>query len=218
SYPVRLFRATLEAKGYLHFYASEYLKITHVSDVLHNWALMLAVNDVRSDPEQSHLQNLRGINFYCTPGAPMAVARRTYKRNPVPEDTGAGKMGLMEIEYYLPGSTFQFYTLSRDGSPPPSMFHYGKKRVPCQLSPDPRSSGWEGSTLPFRAHDTVDVRRVSHLVNPLDYDAITNVSYAKKVPMKPSPLYYLAANFARVLLADRMKVVVPNLEASIEWS
>ena len=216
---MRLFRATLEAKGYLHFYASEYLKVTRVSDVLHNWALMFAVNDVKPDPDTiDHRQNLRGINFYCTPAVPAVVERRTYKRNPVPEDTGAGKMGLMEIEYYLPGSTFQFYVLSRDGSPPPDMFHYGKKRVPCRLSPDSGSSGWEASTLPFRAHDTVEVRRVSHLVNPLDYDLVTDVSYAKKVPMKPSPLYYLAATFARVLVADRIKVVVPNLEASAEWS
>ena len=215
---MRLFRATLEAKGYLHFYASEYLKVTRVSDVLHNWALMFAVNNVKSNPEWNHRQNLRGINFYCTAGAPMTVERRIYKRNPVPEDTGAGKMGLMEIEYYLPGSTFQLYILSRDGSSPPDMFHYGKKSVPCQLSPDSRSSGWETSTLPFRAHDSVEVRRVAHLVNPLDYHGITDVSYAKKIPMKPSPLYYLTATFSRVLVADRVKVVVPNLEASSEWS
>jgi hypothetical protein len=51
----------------------------------------------------------------------------------------------------------------------------------------------------------------------LDYDEVKDVSYAKKVPMGPSPLYYLAATFARVLVADRVKVVVPNLEASAEW-
>jgi len=33
--------------------------------------------------------------------------------------------------------------------------------------------------------------------------------------MRPSPLYYLAANFSRVLVTDRVKVVVPNLEASV---
>lgn len=216
---MRLFRATLESKGYLHFYASEYLKITRVSDVLHNWALMFAINDVRSDPERKHRENLRGVNFYCTPAAPVAVDRRTYKRNPVPEDTGAGKMGLMEIEYYLPGSTFQFYILSKNGSAPPDLIHYGKKRTPCRLfSPGSGSSGWEASALPFHAHDAVEVRRVAHLVNPLDYDDLKDVTYAKKVPMRPSPLYYVSASFARVLVADRLKVVVPNLEASAEWS
>jgi hypothetical protein len=217
---VRLFRASLEAKGYLHFYASEYLKITRVSDVLHNWALMFAVNDLRSNREQAnHREDLRGINFYCTPAVPMAVERRTYKRNPVPEDTGAGKMGLMEVEYYLPGSAFHLYILSRDGSAPPAMVQYGKKRTPCRLLPAGLGSGgWDGSSLPFRAHDAVEVRRAAHLVNPLDYDDLKDVTYAKKVPMRPSPLYYLGANFARVLVADRLKVVVPNLEASAEWS
>jgi hypothetical protein len=63
---VRLFRTTLAAKGYLHFYSSEYLKITRVSDVLHNWSLMFALNDIRSNPELSHLENLRGADYYCT--------------------------------------------------------------------------------------------------------------------------------------------------------
>jgi hypothetical protein len=213
-----LFRAKLEAKGYLHFYSSEYLKITHVSELLHNWALMFAINDLRPDPERNHKENLHGVNYYCTPATPASVERRTYKRNPVPEDTGAGKMGLMEIEYYLPGSTFQLYVVSKNGSPPPEMFHYGKKRVPCLLSPDSRQGGWAASEVPFRAHDSINVTGVSHPINPLDYDDFLSVSFAKKIPMKPSPLYYISANFVHVLVAERSKVVVPNLEASSEWS
>ena len=105
-------------QGYLHFYASEYLKVTRVSDVLHNWALMFAVNDVKPDPDTiDHRQNLRGINFYCTPAVPAVVERRTYKRNPVPEDTGAGKMGLMEIEYYLPNPPFSSTSSREMGLP-----------------------------------------------------------------------------------------------------
>jgi len=214
---MRLFRATLEAKGYLHFYASEYLKVTRVSDVLHNWALMLSINDIRSDPSLSHLENLHGANFYCTAAVPMTAERRTYKRNPVPEDTGAGKMGLMEIEYYLPGSTFQFYILSKDGSPPPDLIHYGKKRAPCRLCAGRPGGDWDGSSLPFRVHNEVAVRP-AHLVNPLDYDDFTDVSYAKKLPMRPSPLYYLAATFKHVLVADRIKVVVPDIEGGAQWS
>ena len=207
---MKLFRATLEAKGYLHFYSTEYLKVTRVSDVLHNWALMFALNDIHADPCRRHLENLRGANFYCTPALPLATERRIYKRNPVPEDTGAGKMGLMEIEYYLPGASFAFYVLSRDDSHPPELIHFGKKRVPCQIS---QGSG----DVPFRPWDGIRVRP-SHLINPLDYDAILDVGYAKKIPMNPSPLYYLDANFSKVLVAERVKIVLPNLEEIEQWN
>jgi hypothetical protein len=216
---VRLFRTKLEAKGYLHFYASEYLKVTRVSDVLHNWALMFAVNDIRPTPrvEPDHVGDLRGVRFYCTPAAPLVAERRIYKRNPVPEDTGAGKMGLMEIEYYLPGSTFEFYLLSRDDSEPPELIHFGKKRSPCALSPVGAAAGWDAAEIPFRSYDRVPVRP-SHVVNPIDYDEISAVTYARKIPMKPSPLYYLSATFSKVLVADRWKVVVPDLEEASQWN
>ena len=213
---MKLFRATLEAKGYLHFYATEYLKVTRVSDVLHNWALMFALNDIHADPNLRHPDNLRGVRLYCTSAVPNVVERRIYKRNPVPEDTGAGKMGLMEIEYYLPGSSFALYVLSRDGSPPPELIHFGKKRVPCSVSPD-HGANWSSSELSFRAYDELTVRP-SHLVNPIDYEAIADVSYAKKIPMNPSPLYYLRAKFSKVLVTERVRVVVPNLEENGQWN
>jgi len=216
---VRLFRTKLEAKGYLHFYASEYLKVTRVLDVLHNWALMFAVNDIRPTlrVEADHVGDLRGVRFYCTPAAPLIADRRVYKRNPVPEDTGAGKMGLMEIEYYLPGSTFEFYLLSRDNSEPPELIHFGKKRTPCALLPAGSSAGWKAVEIPFRAHDSVQVRP-THLVNPIDYEDISAVTYARKVAMKPSPLYYLSATFSNVLVADRVKVAVPDMEEAPQWN
>lgn len=213
---MKLFSSTLESKGYLHFYATEYLKVTRVSDVLHNWALMFALNDIRADPNLRHLENLRGANFYCTPAVPLIGERRIYKRNPVPEDTGAGKMGLMEIEYYLPGSTFAFYVLSRDGSPPPELIHFGKKRSPCRVLPG-RTTEWSSSELPFQAHNEVKVQP-THLINPIDYDDISAVDYAKKIPMNPSPLYYLFASFSKVLVADRVRVVIPNIEENLQWS
>jgi hypothetical protein len=213
---MRLFKAVLEAKGYLHFYASEYLKVTRVSDVLHNWALMFALNDIRSDPDRRHLENLRGARLYCTAAVPLATERRIYKRNPVPEDTGAGKMGLMEIECYLPGSTFSLYLLARDDSPPPELIHFGKKRVPCRLSPD-RGRDWSSSEMRFSPYSEVLVRP-SHLINPLDYEAIWDVDYAKKFPMNPSPLYYLSARFSKVLVTDRVKIVLPNLEENEQWN
>jgi hypothetical protein len=213
---VKLFTTILEAKGFLHFYGSEYLKVTRVSDVLHNWALMFALNDVHPDPTKRHLENLRGANFYCTPALPVETERRIYKRNPVPEDTGAGKMGLMEIEYYLPGSRFALHVLSRDGSPPPGLIHFGKKRAPCQLSPD-RGQDWPSSEVFLKDYANIPVRP-SHLVNPLDYEAISDVSYAKKLPMNPSPLYYLSGKFAKVLVAERVGIVVPNIQDIDQWN
>ncbi len=213
---MKLFSATLRAKGFLHFYSTEYLKVTRVSDVLHNWALMFALNDLRADPTKQHLENLRGANFYCIPALPILAERRIYKRNPVPEDTGAGKMGLMEIEYYLPGATFALHVLSRDGSPPSELVHFGKKRVPCGLSPG-RGQDWSSSELGFKPYAEISVRP-SHLVNPLDYEAISDVSYAKKFPMNPSPLYYVLAKFSKVLVAERARVVVPNLEGIEQWN
>jgi len=213
---VKLFKATLEAKGYLHFYGTEYLKVTRVSDVLHNWALMFALNDIRSDPTKRHFENLRRVSFYCTPAVPIAAERRIYKRNPVPEDTGAGKMGLMEIEYYLPGSAFSLFVLSRDGSPPPELVHYGKKRAPCRISPS-QGLSWSGSEISFRPYSEISVRP-SHLVNPLDYQAISDVSYSKKVPLNPSPLYYLSARFSNVLTTERLRVAVPNLQENDQWN
>lgn len=216
---MRLFRARLETKGYLHFYASEYLKVTRVSDVLHNWALMFAVNDIRPIPKlvADHLGDLRKSGFYCTAAIPLVAERRIYKRNPVPEDTGAGKMGLMEIEYYLPGSTFEFYILSRDGSEPPELIHYGKKRTPCRLLPGGSARSWQAAESAFRPHESVPVRP-EHLINPIDYESISAVAYARKVPMKPSPLYYLSATFTKVLVTDRVRVVVPNLQDSSQWN
>ncbi len=213
---MKLFSVILQAKGYLHFYATEYLKVTRVSDVLHNWALMFALNDLHPDPTKRHLENLRGVNFYCTPALPIEAERRIYKRNPVPEDTGAGKMGLMEIEYYLPGSTFTLHALSRDGSPPPGLIHFGKKRAPCKLSPG-RGRDWPSSEIALKEYADISVWP-SHLVNPLDYEEISDVSYAKKLPMNPSPLYYLSGKFANVLVAERVRVVVPNLEGIEQWN
>jgi len=205
---MKLYRATLEAKGYLHFYATEYLKTTRVSDLLHNWALMFALNDVHGNPELTHLENLRRVTFYCTAATQRVANRRTYLRNPVPEDTGAGKMGLMEIEYYLPGSTFELHILSRDGSEPPEMILYGKKRVPCRIHATAES---------FRPHSELSVRP-AHAINPLDYDHISEVSYAKKIPMRPSPVYYVAAKFSNILVQDRSRIVVPNMEESPQWN
>ena len=126
-------------------------------------------------------------------------------------------MGLMEIEYYLPGSTFEFYLLSMDDSEPPDLIHFGKKRTPCTLSPAGSSSAWKAVEIPFRVHDSVPVRP-GHLVNPIDYEEISAVTYARKIPMKPSPLYHLYATFSKALVADRVKVVVPNIEEMHQWN
>lgn len=197
---MRAFRARLVTRGFLHFYSTEYLKTTAVSSYLHNWALMFAINDVKANPAKDHLENLAGVNFYATPATPLEVDRRSYLRNPVPEDTGAGRMGLMLIEYFLPGSQFEFYILSRDGLDPPQLIFYGKKRAECKLELE--------KELPLTLLESISVRP-PHLVNPLDYESIQEVAYAKKIPMQPSPLYYLEAQFQNVLVVPRDQATFP---------
>ncbi len=198
---MRAFKISLITRGFLHFYSTEYLKFTTVSAYLHNWALMFAINDIKSDPTKNHLENLAGVNYYVTPGIPMDVDKRSYLRNPVPEDTGAGKMGLMSIEYFLPGSRFQFSILSRNDLEPPPLIFYGKKRAECKVEVEKElsCSGLESITV-----------RPSHPVNPLDYESIKDVVYAKKIPMQPSPLYYLEARFENVFIVNREQITFPK--------
>ena len=80
-----------------------------------------------------------------------------------------------------------------------------------------RGQDWSSSELAFKPYAEISVRP-SHLVNPLDYEAISDVSYAKKFPMNPSPLYYVLAKFSKVLVAERARVVVPNLEGIEQWN
>ncbi len=203
---MKLFRVKLITKGFLHFYSTEYLKTTTVFSVLHNWALMFAINDIKSDPNKKHLENLKGANFYATPALPLVVDKRSHIKNPVPEDTGAGKMGIMLVEYFLPNSEFEFYLLSRDESEPPDMISYGKKRTKCKLSIE--------SIGDFRTIRSESLKlRPIHPVNPLDYESIENISFAKKIPMLPSPLYYCEGKFRNVIVVPRLKAVIPDLEA-----
>jgi len=81
--------------------------------MLHNWALMFALNETNANPDLRHLENLRDINFYCTPAIPKNVNTQSFLLNPVPEDTGAGKLGIMRIEKFVPGSQFEFFVMSK---------------------------------------------------------------------------------------------------------
>lgn len=214
---VKFFKATLVANSFLHFYSTEFLKTTTVDRVLHNWALMFAVNEVNADPSKKHLENLKGTNFYCTPATPKNVETRSFLLNPVPEDTGAGKLSLMRVERFLPGSKFELMIMSKDGKAPPSIISYGKKKthhtLKCgckQCEPSSiQSTEWHELNIPPVYKEQVKIR-VASFINPLDFKKIDELSYTKKHPMRPSPLYAVEGRFHDVFILPQIKAVFPS--------
>ena len=67
---IKFYKAILTANSHLYFYSTEFLKTTTVDRILHNWALMFAVNEIKGNPNKKHLENLQDINFYSTRRSP----------------------------------------------------------------------------------------------------------------------------------------------------
>ncbi|MEM0466080.1 MAG: hypothetical protein QXX20_00550 [Candidatus Thermoplasmatota archaeon] len=214
---VKFFKATLFATSFLYFYSTEFLKTTTVDRVLHNWALMFAVNQVKADPNKRHLENLKDINFYCTPGTPKNVETKSFLLNPVPEDTEAGKLSLMRVERFLPGSEFEFIIMSMDGTEPPFIISYGKKKshhmlqCGCRECENKKNTKKEWHELKIKPIYKEQIKiKPSRFINPLDFKKIDEITYAKKHPMKPSPLYVVEGKFYDVLVLSQIKEVFPN--------
>jgi len=209
---MRFFKATLTTNSYLYFYSTEFLKTTTVSRILHNWALMFALNNIRSDENKRHLENLQNINFYCTPAIPKKSDKQSFLLNPIPEDTGAGKLGIMRIEKFVPGSEFEFIVMSKDGREPPDIISYGKKRSHHRVM-------YEELNLKSEYKDKVYLR-TKQFINPLDFKQIENIRYAKKLPMKPSPLYIVEAEFYDVYVLPQINTqqIFPANFPYLEWS
>jgi len=206
--------ATLKACSHLYFYSTEFLKTTTVDRILHNWALMFALNDkIKINPEKRHLENLQNINFYCTPAVPKRVETQSSLLNPVPEDTRAGRLGLMRIEKFVPGSEFKFIVMSRDAKTPPEVISYGKKKTHHEVS-------YEKIKVKPEYKEKVHIR-TKHFVNPLDFKKIDRVSYVKKHPMKPSPLYIVEGYFHDVFVLPKignLQQIFPADFPYTEWA
>lgn len=205
---MRFFKATLTANSYLYFYSTEFLKTTTVSRILHNWALMFALNEIKADPSIKHLENLKGINFYCTPAIPKNVNTQSFLLNPVPDKTEmqtdkrmAGQLTIMRIEKFVPGSEFEFFVMSRDNKEPPRIINYGKKRTHHTVAYDELKIKEQ-----YKENITI---RPKNLINPLDFKKIDGINYAKKYPIKPSPLYNVEANFYDIFVLPQFKLIFP---------
>lgn len=198
---MRFFKATLTANSYLYFYSTEFLKTTTVNKVLHNWALMFALNEIIANPNLKHLENLKNANFYCTPAIPKSVNTQSFLLNPVPEDTGAGKLGIMRIEKFAPGSVFEFMVMSKNNKEPPKMINYGKKRSHHVVT-------YEEIRIKAEHKEKIKIR-TKNIINPLDFKKIDNINYAKKYPMKPSPLYNTEAELFDVYVLPQIKHIFP---------
>jgi hypothetical protein len=222
---IKFFKATLVANSFLHFYSTEFLKTTTVDRILHNWALMFAVNGVKADSNKRHLENFQNVNFYCTPAIPKNVNTNSYLLNPVPEDTAAGKLSLMRVERFLPGSEFEFIIMIKNGEEPPSIISYGKKqshhtlKCGCKSCEQKKSSGKEWHELRVGAvyKEHVDIRP-ERFINPLDFKRIDNITFAKKHPMKPSPLYIVEGRFYDVFIMPQIKEIFPCNFPYLEWA
>lgn len=222
---IKFFNATLVANSFLHFYSTEFLKTTAVDRMLHNWALMFAVNEIKADPNKRHLENLKGINFYCTPAIPKNADTKSYLLNPVPEDTVAGRLSLMRIEKFLPGSEFEFIIMSKDGRKPPDIISYGKKKSHHTLkcgcknceSNDAKGKEWHEIKIQPIYKEQMKIR-IRKFVNPLDFKKIDDITYSKKHPMRPSPLYIVEGNFHDILILPQLKEIFPNNFPYSEWA
>lgn len=209
SVDVKFFKATLVANSFLYFYSTEFLKTTTVDRILHNWALMFAVNEVKADPTKRHLENLQNTNFYCTPAVPKNVETKSYILNPVPEQTEAGRLSLMRVEKFLPGSEFEFKIMSKNGNEPPNIISYGKKKSHHTLL-------YEELKMKPKYEEQIQIRSEG-FVNPLDFKKIDKVTFAKKHPMRPSPLYNLEGRFHDVFVLPQFKDVFPCNFPYPEW-
>jgi len=221
----KFFKAILVADSFLHFYSTEFLKTTTIDKTLHNWALMFAVNEVKADPNKRHLENLQNTNFYCTPATPKNVETRSYLLNPVPEDTAAGKLSLMRVERFLPGSEFEFMIMSKSGEDPPEIISYGKKKSHHTLKcgckdcehKKSTSNAWHEIRIEPTYKEQVNMR-AERFVNPLDFKKIDEIIYAKKHPMRPSPLYIVEGRFHDVLVLPQLKEIFPCNFPYLEWA
>lgn len=222
---IKFYKAILTANSHLYFYSTEFLKTTTVHQILHNWALMFAVNGIKGDPSKKHLENLQNINYYCTPAIPRNVTSNSFLLNPVPEDTGAGKLSLMRVERFLPGSEFEFFIMSNNGEYPPNIISYGKKmshhslRCGCVNCEKKNISdiGWHEIKVEAIYKERIHAR-IERFINPLDFQKIENISYAKKHPMKPSPLYSIEGDFHDVIIFPQMGIIFPQQFPYEQWA
>ena len=71
------------------------------------------------------------------------------------------------------------------------------------------NGGWHEININAIATERIHAR-IERFINPLDFQKIENVTYAKKHPMKPSPLYSLEGDFHDVIILPQMDIIFPQ--------
>lgn len=197
----KIFKIHVVPTDFFYFYSTEFLKTTTVKTELHDWALMVALNNIICDPKKKHLENLKGVNFIASPGKFIKFSKVSNLLNPYPgiNKKGVNLPSLMRIEKIEPGSIAEFFVYSKDGSIPPKFIAYGKKRTKCAMN---IIDEWDAIYKDQYKGTPI------HKVNPLDYAFIKPESY-KKTPMKPSPIYQVFdTEFKNVVMAKG--VILPQ--------
>lgn len=191
------YEATLRLDNPLSFRTNEFGNVIRMSKILHNWALMFAMNGIRGNPEKNHLTNLKGCNVYCTPALPLKADFQFQTFHPFPEapqlithpesrplETIKAYQSSFTIlqykEFALPGSTFRFAVASKIALPNEMVITYGGKQTLQRVF------------LKEADFVIVDDFRgdVRHPFNALDFNGqkmrmINSIKYS----MPPSPLF-----------------------------
>lgn len=196
------FEAELHVENQLSFRTNEYGNVIRTGRVLHNWALMFAVNGIHGDPEKDHMENLKGAAIYCTPAVPLSADFQFQTFHPFPEapqllrfpeegkrqwEAGSVKTFQTEVtilhykEFVSVGSTFRFAVLSQNPLPGNVIITYGGKQTLQRVTLEPM--------------DITSIRKgfkglVRHPINPLDFAGQKiEMTDAFQYQTPPSPLF-----------------------------
>ncbi|MEM0144280.1 MAG: hypothetical protein QW167_00795 [Thermoplasmata archaeon] len=190
------YQAILRVENPLSFRTSEYGNVIRMGRILHNWALMFAINGIRGNPEKSHRENLANCQVYATPAVVenASFEFQTYHPFPEapyllahPEKLKAGSLAAYQSNYTVLhykefatiGSTFRFALLSKVSLPPTMIITYGGKQTLQRVFLEEAD---------FYINETFQ-GTIRHPINPLDFpDSITLTNYFE-YSIPPSPLF-----------------------------
>lgn len=218
------YEAILHVENPLSFRTNEYGNVIRMGRVLHNWALMFAMNGIRGDPEKDHLANLDGAGIYCTPAVPREASFQFQTFHPFPEapnmiahpqKLGSGSVSTYQRmftilhykEFVKPGSTFVFGVLSERELPEEMIITYGGKQTLQRIR-------LSSATVEDRENFSGQVR---HPINPLDFKEAIQMKNVFQYSVPPSPLFqgYITSPIHVMLIKKQAKeYVAPHNDGS----
>ena len=192
-----VYEAILQVENLLSFRTNEYGNVVRTGRILHNWALMFALNGVHGDPEKDHIQNLAGKPIYATPAIPMGAEFQFQTFHPfpearyllrAPEKLTAGAVVtyqnnntiLQYKEFIAPGSKFRFAVASTKELPEEMVITYGGKQTLQRVVLESADS--------FLIQENFH-GNVRHPINPLDFKGRIVMVNAFQYSVPPTPLF-----------------------------